>query len=93
MSPYAFTKSKNLKLLIHLRKWFGFNYEAIYFYNVYGPKQIRVGNMATVIGIFEKQFLDKKALTEWGEILKSKKNLRLIKIKYKNIVESIKRMD
>ena len=63
LSPYAFTKSKNLKLLIHLRKWFGFNYEAIYFYNVYGPRQIQAGNMATVIGIFEKQYLDKKVLT------------------------------
>jgi len=63
LSPYAFTKSKNLKFLINLRKWFGFKYEAIYFYNVYGPKQIRVGDMATVIGIFEKQYLDKKALT------------------------------
>ena len=56
LSPYAFTKSKNLELLNNLRKWFGFKFEVIYFYNVYGPRQISEGDMATVIGIFEKQY-------------------------------------
>ncbi len=53
LSPYAFTKSKNLELLENLRKWFNFKFEIIYFYNVYGPKQICKGPMATVVGIFE----------------------------------------
>ena len=53
LSPYAFTKSKNLELLENLKKWFDFKFEVIYFYNVYGPRQICKGNMATVIGIFE----------------------------------------
>jgi len=56
LSPYAFTKSKNLQLLFHLNKWFGLSYEALYFYNVYGPGHIKEGPMATVIGIFEKQY-------------------------------------
>ena len=56
LSPYAFTKSKNLELLENLKKWFGFKYEVLYFYNVYGPRQISSGEMATVIGIFESQF-------------------------------------
>ena len=63
LSPYAFTKSKNLELLDNLKKWFGFKYEVIYFYNVYGPKQISSGDMATVIGIFENQYKKGKALT------------------------------
>ena len=63
LSPYAFTKSKNLELLENLKKWFKLKYEIIYFYNVYGPNQISQGDMATVIGIFEKQFKDKKPLT------------------------------
>ena len=63
LSPYAFTKSKNLELLENLKKWFGFKFEIIFFYNVYGPKQIKVGDMATVIGIFENQYLQKKPLT------------------------------
>tara|TARA_Y100000741_G_scaffold265265_1_gene205714 strand:- start:89 stop:985 length:897 start_codon:yes stop_codon:yes gene_type:complete len=62
LSPYAFSKAKNLELLENLKKWFKMNFEIIYFYNVYGPKQIRVGSMATVIGIFEDHFLRKKPL-------------------------------
>ena len=62
LSPYAFSKAKNLELLENLKKWFKMNFEIIYFYNVYGPKQIRVGSMATVIGIFENHFLRKKPL-------------------------------
>jgi len=63
LSPYAFTKSKNLELLENLKKWFNFKFEIIFFYNVYGPRQIKVGEMATVIGIFEDQYLNKKPLT------------------------------
>jgi len=63
LSPYAFTKAKNLEMLENLKKWFNFKYEVIYFYNVYGPKQISLGNMATVIGIFENQYKKKLPLT------------------------------
>ena len=63
LSPYAFTKAKNLELLENLKKWFKFKFEILYFYNVYGPKQISVGDMATVIGIFEHQYKNKKPLT------------------------------
>ena len=62
LSPYAFTKSKNLEFLNNLKKWFNFKYEVIFFYNVYGPGQIRKGNMATVIGIFENCFIENKPL-------------------------------
>jgi UDP-glucose 4-epimerase len=63
LSPYAFTKAKNLELLENLKKWFNFKFEVIYFYNVYGPKQIRSGKMATVIGIFEDLYEKRKPLT------------------------------
>ena len=56
LSPYAFTKSKNIEFLENLKKWFKFRYEVIFFYNVYGPKQISKGKMATVIGIFEDYY-------------------------------------
>ena len=62
LSPYAFTKSRNLELLNNLKKWFGFRFEIIYFYNVYGPKQIKSGKMATVIGIFEYYYKKKLPL-------------------------------
>jgi len=63
LSPYAFTKSKNLELLENLKKWFKFKFEVIYFYNVYGPKQICKGSMSTVIGVFEDKYMNKKPLT------------------------------
>jgi UDP-glucose 4-epimerase len=62
LSPYAFSKAKNLELLENLKKWFDFKYEVIYFYNVYGPYQICKGTMSTVIGIFEEHYKKKKAL-------------------------------
>ena len=63
LSPYAFTKTKNLELLENLKKWFNFRYEVIFFYNIYGPGQIETGKMSTVIGIFENQYLNKKPLS------------------------------
>ena len=63
LSPYAFTKAKNIEMLENLKKWYNFKFEIIYFYNVYGPRQIQSGDMATVIGIFEKQYKRKMPLT------------------------------
>ena len=63
LSPYAFTKSKNLELLENLKKWFKFKFEIVYFYNVYGKGQIEIGSMATVIGIFENCYKRKIPLT------------------------------
>ena len=63
LSPYAFTKSKNIDLLSNYKKWFNFKFDIIYFYNVYGSDQISIGDMATVIGIFENQYLKKIPLT------------------------------
>tara|TARA_B100000989_G_scaffold260139_1_gene210626 strand:- start:2883 stop:3767 length:885 start_codon:yes stop_codon:yes gene_type:complete len=63
LSPYAFTKAKNLELLENLKKWFKLKFEIIYFYNVYGNKQIEKGDMATVIGIFENQYKKNIPLT------------------------------
>jgi len=62
LSPYAFSKAKNLEMLENLKKWYDFKYEVIYFYNVYGKNQICSGDMATVIGIFEKAFLENEPL-------------------------------
>ncbi len=63
LSPYAFTKSKNLELLENLKEWFNLKFEVIYFYNVYGQGQIKEGDMATVVGIFEDQYKKNKPLT------------------------------
>ena len=62
LSPNAFSKAKNLELLENLKKWFHFRYEVVYFYNVYGERQICKGDMATVVGIFEDHFKRGKKL-------------------------------
>jgi UDP-glucose 4-epimerase len=62
LSPYAFTKAKNLEMLENLRRWFNFKFEIVYFYNVYGPNQISKGDMATVIGIFQEFYEKSKPL-------------------------------
>ena len=62
LSPYAFSKAKNLELLENLKKWFNFKFEIVYFYNVYGERQICTGDMATVVGIFEDHFKKNKKL-------------------------------
>ncbi len=63
LSPYAWSKSKNIELIKNYNKWFGLNYEFVYFYNVYGPGQIMNSPMSAVIGIFEHQYKTGKPLT------------------------------
>jgi UDP-glucose 4-epimerase len=63
LSPYAYSKSINMNLIMNLNKWFNLKYELVYFYNVYGPKQITDSKMSAVIAIFCKQYLNKKPLT------------------------------
>jgi len=63
LSPYAYSKSVNMNLIMNLKKWFNLKYEIIYFYNVYGPKQITDSKMSAVIGVFCKQYLNKQHLT------------------------------
>lgn len=63
LSPYAYSKSVNMNLIMNLNKWFNFKYEIIYFYNVYGPRQIKNSEMSAVISIFLDQYLHNKKLT------------------------------
>lgn len=63
LSPYAYTKSFNMNLIMNLNQWKNLNYEIIYFYNVYGPNQIKNSKMSAVIGIFEEQYKNNKSLT------------------------------
>jgi len=62
-SPYSFSKFNNLNLLINFNKWFGLKYSVVYFYNVYGGRQIKRHFMSAVVGIFENQFSKNFPLT------------------------------
>lgn len=63
LSPYSWTKSKNIELIKNFNRWYGLNYEIVYYYNVYGIGQSYNGKLAAVIGIFEDQYLKNKPLT------------------------------
>ena len=63
LSPYAWSKTKNIELIKNYNRWFGLKYELVYFYNVYGPGQIKNTSMSAVIGIFETQYKKKQPLT------------------------------
>ena len=63
LSPYAWTKAKNVELIKCYKEWYGLNYVIAYFYNVYGPNQIENHHMSAVIGIFQNQYLKGQPLT------------------------------
>lgn len=67
LSPYAWIKAKMVEMIKNYHEWFGLEYEICYFYNVYGPGQIEVGDYATVVGIFENQYRNGKPLTVVGD--------------------------
>ena len=63
LSPYSWTKSKNIELIKNFNIWYGLKYEIVYFYNVYGDDHSRYDKLSAVIGIFEGQYLKNKPLT------------------------------
>jgi len=67
LSPYSWVKAKMVELIKNYAKWYKLKYEICYFYNVYGKNHISEGDYATVIGIFERQYKDGKALTVVGD--------------------------
>lgn len=54
-SPYGWTKASNTELVINYGAWFSLNYAITYFYNVYGPREIRDGKYATLIALFAEK--------------------------------------
>ena len=63
LSPYAWTKSKNIELIKNFAKWYKLKYVITYFYNVYGPRQILKGKMSAVVGNFMNSYKKKRPLT------------------------------
>ncbi len=63
LSAYAWSKAKNFELIRNFGDWYNLNYSSVCFFNVFGEKQISKGYMASVIGIFERQYKSKKPLT------------------------------
>ena len=62
-SPYAWTKASNTELVINYGNWFNIPYAITYFYNVYGPREIKSGKYATLIALFNEKMKKGKPLT------------------------------
>ncbi len=62
-SPYGWTKASNTELIQNFDKWFGINYAIVYFYNAYGPREIRTGKYSTLIAKFSEQMRKGQELT------------------------------
>lgn len=62
-SPYAWTKASNTELVENYGSWFNVPYAIVYFYNVYGPNEIRTGKYATLIALFSEKMRKKEPLT------------------------------
>lgn len=63
LSPYSWMKAKMVELIKNYNKWFNLQYQIVYFYNVYGPRQIYNSKYSTVIAIFEQQKKNNQKLT------------------------------
>tara|TARA_B100000780_G_scaffold278788_1_gene253685 strand:+ start:479 stop:1348 length:870 start_codon:yes stop_codon:yes gene_type:complete len=62
-SPYGWTKASNTELIKNFSNWYSLNYAIVYFYNAYGPREIRDGKYSTLIAKFCKQMAEDKPLT------------------------------
>lgn len=62
-SPYGWTKATNTELVENFGGWFDVPYAIVYFYNAYGPREIRVGRYATLIASFAEKMRKGESLT------------------------------
>jgi len=62
-SPYAWTKASNTELVKNYGQWFNVPYAITYFYNVYGPREIKTGKYATLIALFNEKMKNEEPLT------------------------------
>jgi UDP-glucose 4-epimerase len=62
-SPYAWTKATNTELVENYGTWFNVPYAIVYFYNVYGNREIQVGKYATLIALFREKMKNGEPLT------------------------------
>jgi UDP-glucose 4-epimerase len=62
-SPYAWTKASNTELVQNYGVWFNVPYAIVYFYNVYGNREISTGKYATLIALFGDRIAKNLPLT------------------------------
>ncbi|OIP80723.1 MAG: ADP-L-glycero-D-manno-heptose-6-epimerase [Parcubacteria group bacterium CG08_land_8_20_14_0_20_48_21] len=61
LAPYTWAKAANSELVRNYARWYGLPYVNVYFYNVYGPREI-TDAYGAVIGIFKQRFKEGQPL-------------------------------
>jgi len=56
LSPYTWAKASNTELVKNYGAWYSVPHAIVYFYNVYGPRELS-GKYGTVVEIFRQSFL------------------------------------
>lgn len=72
LTPYTFSKVAGEGLLKTYAECFGLNCGMATFYNVYGPREPRKGEWATVVAKFGRQYEDGESLTVVGDGLQTR---------------------
>ena len=67
LNPYAFAKYTGEQLCEMYNKVYGLSTVTARFFNVYGARQPVTGPYATVVGVFENQFLNGEPITVTGD--------------------------
>ena len=62
-SPYAWSKATNTELVENYGAWYNVPYAIVYFYNVYGKREIQTGKYATLIALFKEKMRKGETLT------------------------------
>lgn len=62
LAPYTWAKAVNSELVQNYANWYDLNFITVYFYNVYGPREL-TNKYGTVVGILKQQYLEGKPLT------------------------------
>lgn len=56
LSPYTWAKASNTELVANYGKWYEVPHAIVYFYNVYGPRELS-GRYGTVVELFKQSYL------------------------------------
>lgn len=72
LTPYTYTKVAGEGIVKMYAECFGLNTSMCTFYNVYGPREPEIGEWATVVAKFKRQWSNNEALTVVGDGLQTR---------------------
>lgn len=62
LAPYTWGKAANTELVVNYARWYNLSHVTVYFYNVYGPRELD-DTYGTFVATCRKKYLERKPLT------------------------------